>query len=315
MLSFEITLKNGKTRSDLKALSVLWKSELDVPADSLVASFVYDAEVFELADRIKAFNGEDLIFEGQLDEIMRIRRGSGLVLKLCARSAAAALLDNEAEPLSYRDPTAYLMYEKHLKPFGFTDVKPDSIPVLGDMRIDKGMTHWQVLEMFCKSRYGSKLRISGDGRVYLKGFKSDKSVKFGEGGMKYISIKENKCRHKLLSEVKLKVSSTAGYLSSMKNPNPESKYIKRIRYVNAISENSSLYTADNMLERSNLDSYYVKLVMGGCVTGCLGAAAEINDVVLGKIGGLVVRELSYSLGSGGELTTMVLGKEKFDVAA
>ena len=201
MLRYEIKLKNGEVRDDFKVFSAVWKSELDVPADSLSLNCAYDGEIFNQGDRLSAYDGDTLIFDGQLDELSRIHSGSGVLLSLCARSAAAVLLDNEAEPLSYRNPTAVLMYYKHLKPFGLTDVEYDLTPILGYMRIDKGMTQWQAVERFCKIRYGSKLRISGSGKVYLKGFKSDKKVKFGGNGIKYYSIKENKCRHKLISEV------------------------------------------------------------------------------------------------------------------
>ncbi len=311
MLRYEVTLKNGEKRSNLRAVSAEWKSELDVPADSLTLNCVYDGEIFENADRITAYNRNELVFDGQLDEIIRIRRDSGIALKLCARSAAAALLDNEAEPLSYRNPSVALMLKKHLQPFGITDVEPDGVPIIGDMRIDKGMTHWQVLEMFCKTKYRSKLRISGGGKVFLRGFKNDKKVKFGSGGIEYYSIKENKSRCKLISEVKLKVSDTGGYLSSLKNPNAECGFVKRVRYVNAAADDNSLNTADVMIEQSNLDSHYIKLTFGGCVTDILGAEAELDDAVFGRMNGLTVRKLIYSLSPSGELTTVYLGKEKY----
>lgn len=308
MLRYEITLKNGEVRDDIKVLTAAWKSELDVPADSLVLSCVYDSEVFDKGNRIAAFDGDELIFEGQLDELSRIHRDTGVALKLCARSAAAVLLDNEAEPLSYRNPTAALMYFKHLKPFGFTDVEFDQTPILGYMSIDKGMSQWQTVEKFCKIRYGSKLRVSGSGKVYLRGCKSDKKVKFGVGGIKYYSIKENKCRHKLISEVKLKVSKTAGYLSTMINPNPESKYVKRVRYVNVSAENNTISTADNIIERSNSDSRYIKLTFKECITDILGASAEIKDESFGELRGLTVRAISYVFSQNGEFTTVVLGE-------
>lgn len=307
MLSYEVALKNGEIRKNLRVLTASWKSELDVPADSLVLSCVYDGEIFTQADRISAYDGEKLIFEGQIDELSRIVNGKGTALKLSARSAAAALLDNEAEPLTYRNPTATLMYYKHLKPFGFTDVELDQTPLIGCFRIDKGMSQWQALDLFCRTRYGAKLRVSGNGKVYLRGYKNGKTVRFGGDGISYYSITENKCRYKLISEIKLKVSDRAGYLSSMKNPNPECENIKRIRYVNAIAENNSLATADNILEKSNRDSRYIKLTFGGCRTDILGAAATVEDRELGVISGLTVRKINYTLGKNGEQTTVVLG--------
>ena len=306
MLRYEIKLKNGELRKGFKVLSAVWKSELDVPADSLSLNCAYDDEIFNQGDRLSAYDGETLIFEGQLDELSRIRGGSGTALTLSARSAAAVLLDNEAEPLSYRNPTAVLMYRKYLQPFGLDDVQLDETPIIGYMRIDKGMTCWQALELFCRTRYGAKLTVSGAGRVYLRGYKNSKTVRFGSDGIKYYSIKENNSRYKLISEVRLKVKSTAGYLSKMINSNPGCGHIKRARYVNTAAENNSLTTADNIIRRSNLEGHKITLTIRGCVTDILGADAVLDDRDFGRIDGLTVRKITYSLSDRGELTTVVL---------
>lgn len=307
MLRFEIKLNNGVIRKKARVLTAVWKSELDVPADSILLSCVYDNEIFENARSVSAYNGDELVFTGQIDELSRYRSDKGTALRISARSAAAVLLDNEAEPLSYRNPTSSLMFRKHLKPLGFSDVEYDQVPIIGVFRIDKGMSQWQALERFCKLRYGSKLRVSGSGKVYLKGFRNGKKVKFGSGGIEYYSFEENNRRHKLISEIKLKVSGTAGYLSKMANPNPACSGIKRARYVNTFAENNSLSTADDIIERGNLESHCVKLVIGGCVPDILGAAAEIVDVDFGGIDNLVVRKIHYTFSKKGEFTTVVLG--------
>lgn len=307
MLRFEIKLNNGEIRRDTRVLSAVWKSELDVPADSVSLGCVYDREIFENARSLSAYNGGELVFEGQIDELSRYRGETGTVLKISARSAAAVLLDNEAEPLSYRNPTSSLMFRKHLEPLGFTDVEYDQVPIIGIFRIDKGMSQWQALEQFCKVRYGSKLRVSGSGKVYLRGFRNDKKVRFGSGGIEYYSFEENNRRYKLISEIKLKVSGTAGYLSRMENPNPGCQGIKRVRYVNAFAENNSLSTADSIIERGNLESHCVKLIIKGCAPDILGAKAEVNDPDFGNIGDLTVRKIHYTFSKKGEFTTVVLG--------
>lgn len=306
MLRYEVKLKNGGVRNDFKVFSAVWKSELDVPADSLTLNCAYDGEIFNRGERLSAYDGGRLVFDGQLDELSRYKSANGTALRLCARSAAAVLLDNEAEPLSYRNPTAVLMYRKYLQPFGLDDVELDETPIIGYMRIDKGMTCWQALELFCKRRYGAKLMVSGAGRVYLRGYKNGKTVKFGADGIGYYSIKENNSRYKLISEVRLKVKTTAGYLSKMINANPECSGIKRARYVNTTAENNSLTTADNIIRRSNLEGHKITVEFRGCATDILGANAEIDDSVFGKLSGLTVRKITYSLSDKGELTTVVL---------
>ena len=47
-----------------------------------------------------------------------------------------------------------------------------------------------------------------------------------------------------------------------------------------------------------------------CLCGIVGRRAVIDDPLVGKREGLVVRSIKYSLGKNGESTTVVLGKEK-----
>ena len=69
-----------------------------------------------------------------------------------------------------------------------------------------------------------------------------------------------------------------------------------------------------MFENSNRDSYALELTCKGCLTGVLGCGASVNDSVLGEIGGLAVRKVSYSADSRGESSVILLEKENFDVA-
>ena len=61
------------------------------------------------------------------------------------------------------------MAERHLLPFGVTEYDNERHPLYDSLQIDKGMSHWQALERFCRKRYGSLPRIEGK-RAYLKGF-------------------------------------------------------------------------------------------------------------------------------------------------
>ena len=65
MLRYEIKLKNGEVRDDFKVFSAVWKSELDVPADSLSLNCAYDGEIFNQGDRLSAYDGDTLILDEQ----------------------------------------------------------------------------------------------------------------------------------------------------------------------------------------------------------------------------------------------------------
>lgn len=316
MLKHVIIFDNGERRVLDTALDAVLDCDSSVPADSMTVSCPYDGEIRAHADSMEAYDGDKLVFAGQLDNIVAVKRGMGVILKLNARGPAAALLDNEAEPQTYRNPAAGLMAKKHLAPFGLTPVDADKVPYSGKLQIDKGMTHWQVLRRFCISRYGCEPRVAADGRVYLRGFHTEKQAVFSDGaeGYAYYWLKESQRRHRLLSEVKLKFRLKNDYHASLKNKNPAARNIRRVRFVNAAADNASVSTAEKMLDNSNRDSYALTLRCFGCHAALLGRKAVLRDSVLGEISSLTVAKVRVTVGRQGEISEITLKKERFDVA-
>ena len=312
MLNFEIVNTNGTVKRIERILTASLDCETDIPADSLVITCPFDSDISQNADRIMAFDEDKLVFKGQIDEIINIKKTDEVITKLIARSPAAALLDNEAEPITYLSPAPVLIFDRHLKPFGITQYFADNIPFFGRLKIDKGMSHWQVFRNFCKNRYGCEPRISGDGKAYFNGFGRDKIIKFGGAdNIRYYSLKENKIRCKIISQVKLKLTEFGTYSSVLNNTKSQSKGINRVRYVNAAADNSTVETADKMIEQSNHDSYRLTLECIGCYPNLLGCRAVVNDETLGKVDGLRIIKTFCKIDGGGSRTTVVLRKEEF----
>lgn len=312
MLRFVATYDDKTNALIEKVLTVVMDCELGVPADSLVLTCPYSRTLTEKADYISAYLENELVFKGQIDEIINIKKADGVITKITARSLASNLLDNEAEPVTYNNPASEFIFNRHLKPLGIESYDADIIPFYGNLKIDKGMTHWQVFQNFCKNRYGVEPRISGNGKAYFRGYKSNDIVIFGENSdsVNYYSAKENKLRCKLISEVKLKLNEFGTYSGSIINENPDCKNIERVRYVNATSDRSTIQTADKIISQSNLDSYSVLLECHGCHINLIGHIAEVNDSVFGRMENLVVNKVRYTLDSNGENTSVTLGKEK-----
>lgn len=311
MLRIKVT-HTDKSESEINnALTVILDSELGVPADSLQLIVPYGKKLIDTADTISAYDGDRLIFIGQIDSVINIRQNGAAVTKLTARSPAAALLDNEAEPLTYIRPAAELIANRHLKPMGIDEYECDNTPIDGILIIDKGMSHWQVFQRFCKRRYGTEPRISGTGKAFFKGAKSDKVIRFSDRGegVRYISMKEYKLRNKLISDVRLKLKENAGYSSVLKNSNPECEHISRTRYVNLSADNGSIVTAKNIISDSNIAAYAVVLECPVCLTDIIGQKAVIEDSVTGVLSQMKVGKLRYTLGINGEKTTVRLIKE------
>ena len=117
MLSFYLTDREGRERPLDSVLTAVLDGDIGVPADSLTVTCPFDGSVRENADRIRACDGERVVFDGQLDTVTTEKRAEGIILKLSARSAAAGLLDGEAEPVTYSSPSDRLIALRHLAPF------------------------------------------------------------------------------------------------------------------------------------------------------------------------------------------------------
>jgi hypothetical protein len=311
VLKFLITYSD-KTENYLdNVLTVILNADVEVPADDLTITIPYDEKISENADYITAFLDEKTVFKGQIDEIIGIKSTEGAITKITARSPSAFLLDNEAEPLTYINPSADFIFSRHLKPFGLTEYNADDVPFFGTLKIDKGMTHWQVFRNFCINRYGAEPRITGEGKAYFKGFETGETILFGKSGVEYTSIRESKRRFKLISEVRLKLTESGTYGGNIKNENPDCDGIERVRYVNATADKTTIQTADNIIRKSNSDSYSIALECVGCLIESIGRSAVLDDEMFGRIENLTVRKIRYSVGTDGEKTTVTLGKERF----
>lgn len=311
MLKFLVTYTDKTEKYLDDVLTVIFNADVEVPADDLTITIPYDEKISENADFITAFLDEKTVFKGQIDEIIGIKSTDGAITKITARSPSAFLLDNEAEPLTYINPSADFIFNRHLKPFGLTEYYADDVPFFGTLKIDKGMTHWQVFRNFCINRYGAVPRITGNGKVYFNGNESGETIFFGKSGIDYTAVRESKRRFKLITEVKLKLTESGTYGGSIKNENPKCRSIERVRYVNATSDKTTIQTADNIISKSNSDSYSIALECVGCLIESIGRSAVLNDDMFGEIENLTVRKIRYTVGSDGEKTTVTLGKERF----
>lgn len=313
MLRYFFTDKNGKKFEIKNVLTAEISADVDVPADELVLVMPYD-ERFRNADMFEVYDDEALVFVGQADEIVSIVRTDGAIAKLSARSLAGKLLDNEAEPVTYTNPAANFIFERHLKPFGIAGYDGDEHAFMGKIKIEKGMTEWQVLEKFCSGRYGKSPRITGAGFALMCGtYGGAEPIVFGKNGINYTSLREYIKPCKVISKVKLRTEEYGGYKSVIGNNSLDGR-IKRVRYVNAILDNNAVKTADRMIENGNRQSFEIMLECAECLCGVVGRRAVIDDSLIGKREGLVVKSIKYSLGKNGESTTVVLGKENGDVA-
>lgn len=313
MLRFYAALCGGREVQLTTVHSAVIDCAVDIPAASARLFLPYDAQLRRDACGLLAKDGDRTVFWGDIDSIISETDSGGASMKLYARSVAARLLDNEAEPLDYRNPSAALIYRRHAQPFGLRCADPDRSYLPERMQIQKGMSHWQVLDCFCRAKYRCAPHVSADGTLYLKGLPRVGTAVFDNSGsgIPYHSLSESLNRYRLLSDVRVKTGATGGYGSAVVNPNPACRRLTRRRYVDVSSGSRSMDTVQQMLDSGNHAGYVLSLTCGGCQLHLTGSSAVVRDNLLGETNGLIVSGVKYKADSSGAFSEITFEKEKF----
>lgn len=280
------------------------RMEEDVPADDLYAVFPY-IDHSELTD-IAVYDGSKLVFTGVIDEEEHILNGSSDHLRISARSLAALLLDNEAEPCCYDHPGARQIYERYAADLGIAAGDVDDATCFGELNVTKGTSRWSVIRSFCAACYSTVPRVSADGVLYMRGLTAGDTTVFGGDGVRYTELSERILRCEEISRVNVKVNADGGYGYPVENTDAERRGIKRERYMNALLTGTPIKRADAILQRSKEKAYMLTLRCPGLYMDIQG-----NNAVL-DIGGKQVRDDLYvssvicRMDSSGESTAVTL---------
>ena len=306
MLRFVMTDVSGTEHLTGAPITLNIRMDEGVPADDLYAVFAY-TDVGELR-AIRAYDDDRLLFTGVVDEQEHLFSENGRFLRISARSLAAHLLDNEAMPRVYDHPSASLIYERHVMPYGIAWADSDDATYFGEQMITKGMSEWTALKNFCTSCYSTTPRIGADGVLRMKGASSDNRIVFSDSGdgVAYLELRESKKRCEEISRVNIKVADTEGYRFMMDNTDAIERGIRRERYLNAVLTSTPMTCADAMIASGKAASYSLTLTCAGDLLHCMGNSAEVVSRQLGTLGDLYVSGLSYHLSARGDTTTVQL---------
>ena len=121
-----------------------------VPADELEVAAVYDGELQEVLPdvyRFAAYQDDELILRGVVDEYEVEASGGGLLLRLAGRGMAALLLDNEAEAATYQQATTAEILRTHVTPWGISCQQWRDMQML-NYRVTSGSSQWKALSDF-----------------------------------------------------------------------------------------------------------------------------------------------------------------------
>ncbi|MCH5303401.1 MAG: hypothetical protein J1E41_00935 [Ruminococcus sp.] len=312
MLSFNFTDISGHILSLTNPIYIVINQDENIPADDLSVTFPFIRNAPELCS-VEVTDGNSVVFKGIVDEQQNISTEKNAYTKIVVRSMAAMLLDNESKPVSYTNPSTSVIFNRHLYPNLISEYRGEELVLNDSFNISKGMTDWQAFSSFCIKAFGRVPRIDADGTANFSGVTSDKNIKFSNiDGIKYNSIKENKKRCKLISEVYVKTSQSDIYDTVIVNKDVKNRMVERKRYLDA-SVSDSLTLADTMLRNAALSSVEVTVETPIRLLNVLGAGVSIEDNNLGTISGLKVSSIYYSQTPQGEKTILMLKKENENV--
>ena len=269
-------------------VKLVFRSGEDAPADRLTVVFAASpgAEIVGLQ-----VNREDgsLFFDGVVDE----QTQSGTLLTLSCRSRAALLLDNEALPQSYAAPSLGLIFERHIRPYGFTAYRGDGAVFSSAFSVTKGTSEWQAAEAFCKEFLNVTPRVRGT--VFdASGEAPEVPVRFGGSGIRYSSLTVRREWNKSITEVYGKADSGA-YQLKAEDPEAETLGIVRRRYLSKTDSNAAA-----LLAAARKKTMALVLDCPGGIPAALSAPAAVYDPALGNFENLAVAELRQERSSGGE---------------
>lgn len=267
----------------------------DSPAHTLSASFPLAQPLPPLHSCDLSFHGSHLL-SALLDQQSFSLSPDGSVLKLSARSRHALLLDNQAPPQTYVNPSFRQLFERHAAPFGFTSFTGNPGPFRGQVVVKRGMTHWQVLSDFAAYFLGTTLRPGGDRSLDASGDPSSRTVHFSNSdGIPYSSAAHHFLFQNQLSHLHLQPALGMDYSGLAVDQDAIDLGVLRSRY---LSLSPFLAKRSLLKSRRNAQEFVLHSSEPLVSLVSLGDLATLQDPLLGTVRGLSVAKISLSLHSG-----------------
>ncbi|MDR2656095.1 MAG: hypothetical protein LBC56_08560 [Oscillospiraceae bacterium] len=207
MADIRIILKNASKSWDAGTVCRLsYVRRTDTPCDSLDCTVISE-ETQPEASHICLYLGADCLYEGIVDSQSQLFSPKGSYMQIYSRrKIAALLLDNEARPRDYRSLRFTDLAAAHAFPFGIKGVTAAEDRRAPLFTVAKGMSEWEVIELFAKQIYGLTPYIDEKNRLVLHNRDAMKKHYFsnldnGANWCGYISLKINRRPSRVISHV------------------------------------------------------------------------------------------------------------------
>ena len=288
-------------------VSVKLHAHEDAPADDLSVVFPVLDAVPKIAT-VRVYHDGLAVFSGIVDEQITQVNHNGAWLKLVARSRAALLLDNEALPQQYVNPSLTTLFKRHVAPYGFCGFLGNPAPFDTRLTVTKGMSQWQVIEEFCIRCFNFTPVVTPDDWLDCSGDNPKELIIFDNvnpNGVKYSSLTHRDKFYKRISRLYLQPKSGRPYTSVLDDKAAQRMGVVRCRFV--VSNN---FRGKRMLNAAKRRAEEFLVGCSGGICARLRMPAVVQDAVLGTVLKLSVAGWNYSLDAGGEWCEYILRKEE-----
>lgn len=291
-------------------LSVVFNRDEDAPADDFTVIFPCRSGLPSITG-IRVTRGNEVVFDGMVDEQIFQIASNGCTLKIIARSRVALLLDNEALPQTYIHPSLQTIFDRHAAPYGFSGFVGNSGAFSDKMTVTKGMSEWQVIQYFCAYFLGTSPKVIPDGLLDASGKTPDGQLDFSNTGssIPYLSFSVGSKYHTLISEIYAQTGKTGAYAIKSTDEKSAELGVVRKRYLSASKNGDAYFGAKRMLQATRRKFREYILLCPGYVTAELGAQASVKDTRFGSFDHLSVAKIMYAIGKNGEFSRITLREE------
>ncbi len=282
-----------------------------VPCDDLEAVCLFDGQLMDVLPqvcRFTAYQGDDLVLQGVVDEYRAEVSEQGRLLTFSGRGLAALLLDNEAEAAEYQGATVEEILRNHAVPWGISLGDCTALRCAGAYRVDSGSSQWQALSGFVRYVGGFLPWFTADGTLQVcpmagsgvhrsidrTAAVTDCAVHFTRYGViseMLVKDKTRKTTQRVVNRAFLDLGGSR----------------RQVLYTPGISTLAAMrYTGEYQIRRSMEGMYQVEMTVVGAFAAQPGDVAWVTYEPLGLAGDYDVVEAESRGGSAGETTTLIL---------
>lgn len=300
--------------SNVVQVQLRW--DADAPADEVQLRVARQGYLPLLRTVQGQLPGGQTAFWGIVDEQEAVL-GGGEWVDIVARSRAALLLDNEAEPQTYRSPCLEALFEQHARPYGFTGILGNKRQFAGEYVVSQGKSEWEALANFCRRYLGADLIARGKLLDASGSAASEKpALRLGGAGDLCIQICYRQLPCQRISQVLVHAKGQQGYTSAVEDDQARRLGIVRRRLLNTGDDLlPAEQDAGRMLRQAKQSAVELELVYPGALLDWQLKSRVILDRSFQRLGWGIPTDKEWLLwgvqyrldgGTGGEERTRLL---------